>query len=90
MLEETVPGARHVRRSSSVSRSLTFFRWHRSRSQRQQFRSPSQNPGIAHKRMISVDGLSVHLKIGKLPTWLRALIVGLAEIDVHKNRVPNR
>jgi hypothetical protein len=40
--------------------------------------------------MISVDGLSVHLKIGKLPAWLRALIVGLAEIDVHKNRVPNR
>jgi len=34
--------------------------------------------------MISVDDLSVHLKIGKLPAWQRALIVGLAEIDVHK------
>lgn len=34
--------------------------------------------------MISVDDLSVHLKIGKLPAWQRGLIVGLAEIDVHK------
>jgi hypothetical protein len=41
----------------------------------------SQNPGITHKRMISVDDLSVHLK---LPAWQRALIVGLTEIDVHK------